>query len=168
MIVAAIVGGWWLFRCRYLLLEMARTIFSAIADFLRKLLDLTPAWRPAKRQEPAAPRPKIRPLSEYKNPFIAGKQHMMPPAEIIFYTYDFVQAWARERGIELHPEQTAREFCQEMAARSPELAREYRQLSYLYAYAAYSRSLPAHCDMDPLKELWRQLTWEQSNAAVAQ
>jgi hypothetical protein len=167
MVIAALVAGWWLFRCRYLLLEMARTLISTIADFIRKLLDLTPAWRPAKRPEPSAPRSKIRPLSEYKNPFIAGQEYKMPPEEIIFYTYDFVQAWARERGIELHPDQTAREFCQEMAAQSPELARDYRQLSYLYAYAAYSRRLPAHCDMEPLKELWRQLTWEQSNAAAA-
>ena len=167
IIIAALVGGWWLFRCRYLLLEMARTIVSTIVDFLRKLLDLTPAWRPAKRREPEAPRPKIRPLSEYKNPFMAAQDHMMPPEEIIFYSYNFVQAWARERGIEMHPEQTAREFCEEMAARSPELAREYRHLSFLYAYAAYSRKLPAQCDMEPLKELWRQLTWEQSNAAAA-
>jgi hypothetical protein len=167
MVVAVIVAGWWLFRCRYLLLEMARTVVSTIVEFFRKLLDLTPAWRPAKRLEPAAPTPKIRPLSEYKNPFFAAEQHKMPPAEIIFYTYDFVRAWARERGFEMHPEQTPREFCQEMAARSPELAGEYRQLSFLYAHAAYSRSLPAHCDMEPLKELWRQLTWEQSNAPAA-
>jgi len=167
IIVAVIVGGWWLFRSRYLLLEMARTMISTIVDFLRKLLDLTPAWRPAKRQEPVVPQPKIRPLSEYKNPFLAGQDYQMPPEEIIFYTHEFVRAWARERGMEMHPEQTAREFCEEMSARSPELAGEYRQLAFLYAYAAYSRKLPANCDMEPLKELWRQLTWEQSNAAAA-
>jgi hypothetical protein len=167
IIVAALVAGWWLFRCRYLLLEMARTVISTVVDFFRKLLDLTPAWRPAKRLEPAAPRPKIRPLSEYKNPFFAGQEHKMPPAEIVFYTFEFAQAWARERRIELPPAQTAREFCQEMASRSPELAREYRQLSFLYSYAAYSRSLPAHGDMEPLKELWRQLTWEQTNTSAA-
>ena len=157
MIIAALVAGWWLFRCRYLLLEMARTVISTIADFLRKLLDLRPAWRPAKRLEPEAPRPNIRPLSEYKNPFFAGEQHRMAPSDIILYTYDFALAWAREHGVELHPEQTAREFCRDMAARSPELAGEYRQLSFLCAHAAYGRSLPAHCDLEPLKELWRQL-----------
>jgi hypothetical protein len=108
MIIAALVAGWWLFRCRYLLLEMARTVISTIADFLRKLLDLRPAWRPAKRLEPEAPRPNIRPLSEYKNPFFAGEQHRMAPSDIILYTYDFALAWAREHGVELHPEQTAR------------------------------------------------------------
>jgi len=164
MIAAAIFGVWWLFRCRHLLLEIARSLSGAIADFFRKLLDLVPARRPAKPSEPGPPRPKLRPLAEYKNPFYAGQEHSRPPAEIIIYTYDAVQAWAREQGMELHPEQTAREFCQEMAARSPELAASCRQLSFLYAHAAYGLHLPAHCDLEPLKELWRQLTWNQANA----
>jgi hypothetical protein len=166
LIIAAIAAGGWLFRCRYLLLEIARSLITAIVDFFRKLLDLVPARKPVKPGEAALPRPKLRPLAQYTNPFYAGEKHMRPPAEIIIYTYDFVQAWAREQGYEPHPEQTAREFCQEMAARSPELADAYRHLSFLYAHAAYGLRLPAHCDLEPLKELWRQLTWE-ANASAA-
>ena len=162
--VAAIVAGWWLFRCRYLLLEIVRAAAEAVGDFFRKLLDLIPARKPSKPGEPAGPRPKIRPLAAYKNPFYASQEQIRPASEIIFYTYDAVQAWAREQGYELHPDQTAREFCREMAARLPEQAGAYRQLSFLYAHAAYGRGLPAHCDLEPLKELWRRLTWDQSNA----
>jgi Domain of unknown function (DUF4129) len=166
--VAALVAGWWLFRCRYLLREIARSLAAAVVDFFRKLLDLMPARRPAKpRPTGPPPRPAPRPLADYKNPFYAGQEHSRPPAEIILYTYGAVQAWAREQGVELHPEQTAREFCQEMAARSPELAAEFRHLSFLYAHAAYGLRLPAHCDMEPLKELWRQLTWNQASAPAA-
>jgi hypothetical protein len=164
LVLGVLFGGWWLFRCRYLLLEIVRSLASAVIDFFRKLLDLTPAWRPAKPRQPEQARANPRPLAEYKNPFYAGHEHTRAPAEIIIYTYDAVRAWAREQGVELHPEQTAREFCHEMAARSPELAAEYRQLSFLYAHAAYGRRLPASCDMEPLKELWRQLTWDQANA----
>jgi hypothetical protein len=167
LVVAAIVAGWWLFRCRYLLLEIARSLLAGIVDYFRKLLDLVPARRPVQPREPAPARPKARPLAEYTNPFYAGREHIRPPVEIIIYTYEFVQAWAREQGLERHPEQTAREFCQEMAARSPELAGAYRHLSFLYAHAAYGLRLPAHCDLEPLKELWRQLTWDQANAPAA-
>jgi hypothetical protein len=167
LVVAVIVAGWWLFRCRYLLLEIARSLVEAIVDFFRKLLDLVPARKPAKPGEPVPPRPKLRPLAEYKNPFYAGQEQMRPPAEIIIYTYDAMQAWAREQGLEPHPEQTAREFCQEMAARWPEQAGAFRHLSFLYAHAAYGLHLPAHCDLEPLKELWRQLTWDQANAPAA-
>jgi hypothetical protein len=163
MVIAALVAAWWLFRCRYLLLEIARSI----VDFFRRLLDFMPARKPVKPREPALPRPKLLPLAEYTNPFYAGQKQMRPPVEIILYTYDAMQAWAREQGVEPHPEQTAREFCREMAARSPELAGAYRQLSFLYAHAAYGLHLPAHCDLDPLKELWRQFTWDQANAPAA-
>jgi hypothetical protein len=164
LVVAAIVVCWWLFRFRYLLLEIASSLVAAIVDFFRKLLDLMPARKPVRPREPAPLRPKVRPLAEYANPFYAGREHTRPPVEIIIYTYEFVQAWAREQGLEVHPEQTAREFCQEMAARSPELAGAYRHLAFLYAHAAYGLRLPAHCDLEPLKELWRQLTWDQANA----
>jgi len=164
LVLGVLFAGWWLFRCRYLLLEIVRSIASAIADFFRKLLDLAPARRTAKPRQSEPARANPRPLAEFKNPFYAGQEHSRPPAEIIIYTYDAVQAWAREQGLALHPEQTAREFCREMAARSPERAGEYRQLSFLYAHAAYGRNLPAHCDLEPLKELWRQFTWEQANA----
>jgi len=166
LIAGAAFAAWWLFRCLPLLLEIARSLSGAIADFFRKLLDLMPARRPAKPAEPGQSRPKLRPLAEYKNPFYAGKEHSRPPAEIIIYTYDALRAWAREQGFELHPEQTAREFCQEMAARSPEMAASCRQLSFLYAHAAYGLRLPAHYDMEPLKELWRQLTWNQADAVA--
>jgi Domain of unknown function (DUF4129) len=164
MVIAALVAGWWLFRCRHLLLEIARSLVMAITDFFRKLLDLMPAKGPAKSSLPGLSRPPPRPLAEYKNPFYAGQEHIRAPAEIILYTYDAVQAWAREQGMELHPEQTAREFCQEMATRSPEMAAQYRQLSFLYAHAAYGLHLPEPCDLEPLKELWRQLTWSDANA----
>ena len=167
LVVAVIVAGWWLFRCRYLLLEIVRSLVAAIVDFFRKLLDLMPARRPAKPREPGPPRPKPRRLAEYTNPFYAGQEHIRPPAEIILYTYEAAQAWAREQGLEPHPEQTAREFCEQMAARSPELAGAYRHLSFLYAYAAYSLRLPAQCDLEPLKDLWRQLTWDRANSPAA-
>jgi hypothetical protein len=35
-----------------------------------------------------------------------------------------------------------------------------RHLSFLYAHAAYGRHLPAPCDLEPLKEIWRRLTWK--------
>ncbi len=161
--IVALVAAWWLFRCRYLLLEIARSL----VDFFRKLLDLVPARRLPKPSPPSGPiRPTLRPLADYKNPFYAGQEHSRPPAEIILYTYDFVQAWVKEQGVEVHPEQTAREFCRAMAERSPELASAYRQLSFLYAHAAYGLTLPAQYDMEPLKELWRQLTWNEAEAAA--
>jgi hypothetical protein len=160
---AALVAGWWLIRCRHLLGEMCRLGWLAVRDFFRRLLDLVPARKPAPPSGPVDPLAPRRPLSAFKNPFYAGKEQARPPAEIILYTYDALQAWAGEHGMEPRPEQTAREFCQAMSAPLPEAAAPLQQLSYLYAHAAYGQRLPADCDLEPLKELWRRLTWNQVN-----
>jgi len=52
----------------------------------------------------------------------------------------------------------------ERLRQDPELAAAYRHLSFLYACAAYGESLPAECNLEPLKEIWRQFTWHQANA----
>jgi hypothetical protein len=154
-----LIACWWLARCRHLLLEMLRSCIMAVRDFFRQLLELMPARKPSKPGVPEAPARPRRPLTEFKNPFFAEKGSLRPPAEIILYTYDAVQAWTREQGMEPHPEQTAREFCEQAGERLPELATPLRHLSFLYAHAAYGEHLPAECNLEPLKEIWRRLTW---------
>ncbi len=51
-----------------------------------------------------------------------------------------------------------------MAAQEPELAAPFRHLSFLYAHAAYGTRLPAPCDLEPLKELWHRVAFDQANA----
>jgi len=155
---AALIACWWLVRCRHLLLEMLRSCLLAIRDFFRQLLDLVPARKPARQALAEPPSRPQRPLSEFKNPFFTDRERARPPAEIILYTYDALQAWTREQGMEPRPEQTAREFCERAGDRLPELTKPLRHLSFLYAHAAYGEHLPAQCDLEPLKEIWRRLT----------
>ncbi len=155
---AVLFALWWLMRARHLLLEMLRSVVAAIRDFFRQLLDLVPARKPAKSAGPGAPQRQGRPLSEFKNPFFADKERAGSPEEIILYTFDALQAWTRENGMDRAPEQTAREFCERAGSQLPELADPLRHLSFLYAHAAYGEHLPAHCDLGPLKEIWRRLT----------
>jgi hypothetical protein len=158
LITAALIAGWWLVRCRYLLWEILRSCAAAIRDFFRELLDLIPARKPIKPEGPQAPTKKRRPLAEFKNPFYAGKEYSRPPEEIILYTYDALQSWTREHGIETRPEHTAREFCEQTSQQLPELTTALRQLSYLYAHVAYGEHLPPDCTLEPLAEIWRRIT----------
>ncbi len=157
---AAALVCWWLVRARHVLLEMLRSSWIAVRDFFRRLLDLMPARKPMKQAGPELPQRPRRPLAEFKNPFFAEKGSLRPPEEIILYTYDALQAWTREQGMEPRPEQTAREFCEETGERLPELVSPLRQLAFLYAHAAYGEHLPRECDLEPLKEIWRRLTWK--------
>ncbi len=157
LIAAVLVIGGWIIRRRHLLLEMARSIIAALAQFFRKLFDLTPSRRPVKKTEPAPARAKFSSFAEYKNPFFTGKDYAWPPEQIILYSYEAVQVWAKEQGIAARPEETAREFCGRLGEQRPELDSQFEQLACLYGYAAYGTKLPPDCDLEPIRELWRRL-----------
>jgi hypothetical protein len=159
---AAALALWWLVRCRLLLLEILMSGFAAVRDFFRRLLDLVPARKPSRPNPPDAPQRPQRSLSEFKNPFLTDKTHSRPPLEIILYTYDALQAWTTEQGMQPRPDQTAREFCEGAATTLPELSAQLRHLSFLYAHAAYGERLPINCNLEPLAEIWRRLTWKQT------
>lgn len=155
LVIGVLLAGWWLFRCRHIFAEL----FRSLMESLRKALLLS-LPKPVRPTGPVPLLPRRRPLSEFQNPFYATKDSSRSPEEIILYTYDAIQAWAQEQGIEGHPEQTAREFCSEMTAHLPDLNSPLQHLAFLHAHAAYGQHLPENCDLEPLKELWRRLTWK--------
>lgn len=156
-VVIALVIASWVFRHRQTLLAMLRSIIAAIREFLRKLLDLVPARKPARSSAPEFVRPRHSSFSEYKNPFFATGEQAWPPEQIMIYTYEAVQAWAREQGTTVRPELTAREFCRDLSGQHPDLASHFNHLARLYAYAAYGKRLPPGSDLEPIKELWRRM-----------
>ena len=158
LIAAVLVIGGWILRRRLMLLEMARSIIAALAQFFRKLFDLTPSRRPAQKPEAAPARAKFSSFAEYKNPFFTAKDYAWPPEQIILYSYEAVQVWAKEQGIAARPEETAREFCGRLSEHRPELDSQLDELARLYAHAAYGTKLPPNCDLEPIRELWRRLT----------
>jgi hypothetical protein len=155
LIVVALVVGGWIIRRRYLLLEMLRSAWASMVAFWRKLLEFGEIGRPAKRVEPPMGRPRHRSFTHYKNPFFTGRNEAWPPEQILIYTYEALQVWAKEQGIEARPHQTPREFCAELGDHRPQVLEQMGPLAHLYAYAAYGRHLPPDCDLEPIKELWR-------------
>ena len=108
---------------------------------------------------PPAKMPKAKPLSfqSYHNPFLTGGEDSWTHEKLVLYSFEALQAWAEERGIQPRPEQTAREFCEEVGSRFPEINSELYGLSFLYGHAAYGISAPAKYDLDPVKSLWQFL-----------
>jgi hypothetical protein len=158
LIVAILVIGGWIIRRRYMLLEMIRSMIAAIREFFAKLLYLTPSRKPAKKIEVVPVRAKFNSFADYKNPFFAAKDHIWPPEQIIIYSYEAVQVWAKGQGIAARPEETAREFCGRLGEQRLQFNSQLTQLARLYAHAAYGTKLPPDSDLEPIKELWRQLT----------
>jgi type II secretory pathway pseudopilin PulG len=160
LFILAVVAliGWFVFRHRALLLSMFQAFLAALKNFLNDL------FRWGSRKDGAAtgssdlkPKPKRRLFAAYRNPFLTGQDSSWTPEQLVIYSYEALQAWAEEKGIEPHPEQTAREFCRELAGRFPEITDELNQMSRLYGHAAYGTArLPAG-DLEPIKNVWRFL-----------
>jgi hypothetical protein len=166
ILAGAILAGWWLFRRRHLLLEMARSVIAAIVQFFRELFQFD--WLPKKTAPKAEERKaRLRPFAAYRSPFLTGKDKLWSAEQLILYSYEAVQAWAIERGIQAHPEQTAREFCLQVGQTFPDAGPELNRLAFLYGHAAYGSTELADCDLEPVKKLWRYLSGTEAADEVA-
>src|SRR5262249_21302615 len=80
-----------------------------------------------------------RPFSAFHNPFAYGSADRMSPEELVRYSFEALEAFAFERRLERHPEQTPLEFADQLSGELPALEADARRLAALYARAAYAR-----------------------------
>jgi len=107
-------------------------------------------------KQPAAPR--LLPFAAYEDPFFSGAARRMAPAKLVRYTFEALEAWAREQVVERPPEQTPLEFAHELGRRVPELAKDVTQTAQLYVQIAYARSAPAKDSLEILERMWRRMS----------
>jgi hypothetical protein len=81
----------------------------------------------------------------------------MSPPQLVRYTFEALEAWARERVVERPAEQTTLEFAEEIGRRVPTIAQEVTQTTRLYMHVAYSRNTPSRDRLDVLEKMWRRL-----------
>ena len=158
LLALAGLAGWWLFRRRDLILQITRSVVAAITQFFKDLLRLGSSGDQPVTAAQAVQTARRRPFAAYPNPFLTGKDAAWTQEELVLYSFEALRAWADEQEAKLRPEQTAREFCDELGNRFPEIISDLSQLSFLYGHAAYGGSVPAAADLEPVKKLWRFLS----------
>jgi uncharacterized membrane protein YgcG len=149
---------WLAIRYRKVISEKIRAFIAVVRDFFRKLFSFR--WRksaPAVEADVPLPAPVLEPFASYENPFLTGKDKTWPPEHLLFYTYEAVQAWAKERGIEIQPQQTPREFCLQLIERFPDFGPELEQFSFYYSHAAFAKRLPDDFETESISRLWQYL-----------
>jgi hypothetical protein len=156
MLAAVIAAVWALVRFRKEIGRFIRAVIAAVRDFFRKLFRRRP-----RRGAPAAPADvtavALEPFAAFQNPFVTGKAAIWPRERILRYTYEAIQAWAKEQGVVPRPEQTPREFCAQLVGCFPEIGPELEELSFYYAHVAFARQLPADFEPASLRPLWDRL-----------
>jgi hypothetical protein len=146
---------WWLVRNYAMILQAIKAFIEAIKEFLAGLSETANAKKLAAKTVPAPDAEKIHPFANYQNPFVTGADRSWSPEQVIIYTYEAVQAWAKGRGIEFPPQQTPREFCADLGGKHPEISHELDRLTVYYAHAAYGTHLPVNYDVEPVRQIWR-------------
>ena len=161
ILAGVVLAGWWAVRRRDLIFLVLRSFISTLLQFFAELFQFGLLMKKSTviQKDNAAPQ---RPFNAYINPFLAGKDKLWTSEQLIFYSYEALQAWACERGITLRPEQTAREFCLLLSQAFPDTALELIELSVLYGYAAYGVAMPGECSLEPVDRLWKKLLGQES------
>ena len=157
-VVAIGLIGFWIFRHRELLLQMARSFWDALRQFFRDLLSFGGNWNrpPAPPTDPTTP--QWQPFTAYQNPFLTGNDRGWTPEQLILYTFEALQSWSVQQGQKPAPEKTAREFCHDLTSLHPEQTDALRQLGFLHGHAAYATGVPPGTDVEFLRSLWQYLT----------
>ncbi len=138
-------------------------VLAGIREFLRGLAELWAAlWGGGRRhavraEDAAAIEIPPAPFSSYADPFSAGVAQRYSLEELVRYSFEAFEAWAREHGCPRHPDQTPHELARDVSRLNAPMADDARNLAELYARAAYDRGeLPASSP-EQLEHLWRSM-----------
>ena len=149
----------------YLLIRYRKELMAALRSFIRELQALWD-WLRGHRQRKEAgavestdqtPARVYRPFASYSNPFTASRAGDWTAEQIVRYSFDALEAWAREMGRARQEHETPNEFTRSLGKQSKQLASSLRRMGRLYSRAAYAPgSLPESC-LEDVRGFWQVL-----------
>lgn len=160
-IVLAIIVMYLLIQNWHALMAAFRQLFKDFAGFLRSLFGLRTNTSKSQLNDRdlIVPVPtKLPRFTSFKNPFTSGMAERMAPAEVVQYTFEAMQAWARDSGVAHRAEQTPLEFAETLGRNFPPLSETSRQVTRLYGVVAYGEREPSRERLETLEHFWQQLT----------
>ena len=96
-----------------------------------------------------------QPFATFNNPFQGTLK--MSPREVIHYSFQALEAWAYEKGIEHREDQTPNEFTREVARNAQTIGPNIEQLGKLYSQEAYAPNSVASSHLAELQTFWSVL-----------
>ncbi|MEE8451563.1 MAG: DUF4129 domain-containing protein [Thermoguttaceae bacterium] len=150
-----------LWHYRHELLAMAADLMRQLREFWQNLWGgkSKPDEEAATEETPAAPLPS-KPFASFDDPFTSGMAERCTEDELVRYTFEALEAWAREHDCGRESEQTPHEFARNVGVRCAALSGHAQRLADLYCRVAYARgSLPPN-STGHVRRLWEQLREE--------
>jgi hypothetical protein len=155
--VLACAGLYWLWKNWSRVVEGFRQFLQELRDLWARLFGGKAKDAEAAPQEEKPAAVPERAFGDYVDPFAAGLAARYAPAELVRYTFEATEAWARENGCRRDPDQTPHEFAARLGRQAETLQTSAAALARLYCQAAYAPGTLAADGLVPLAELWRQL-----------
>ncbi len=165
LIFLAIIG-YFVWRYRTQVLAAITGFIQSIRELLDRLFGGRRAAQASAEAAAAELPPPPRPFADYADPFTTGTAASYTPQQLVAYTFEAVEAWAREHGCERGAEQTPHEFASHVAARAALVGAEARTLADLYCAEAYSKESLSRTSVQGLARLWQVLRANASAEAV--
>jgi hypothetical protein len=150
----------------FLLLRALLGFLANFTGWARNLLNWFRSWwenlhlrKPAAAEDAEAKsaQPVGRPFSWYRDPFQSGDADRLPDRELIRYSFEALQAWARERSLTRPEGETPLEFARRLGDEFPALEADALRLADLYATAAYAPALLGTDNAEDLRSFWLTL-----------
>jgi hypothetical protein len=157
-LIVILIVAWFLWRYWAQVREAIRNFIQAVREFWARLFGGSAAPAAEVATESAVAVAPPRPFSAFPDPFQSGLANQLPLDQLIKYSFEAFEAWARERGVARSQDQTPHEFAQQVAQSGTGVSQEAIRLAELYSRAAYSRDTMPQASGQLLQQLWQRLT----------
>jgi hypothetical protein len=155
VLAAIVIYAIWKNRAE--LLAALRDLRQSLADLWHRLFGgKTREAEQAAAEEMARAKPQRR-FADFTDPFATGTAGRYPPEELVRYTFEALEAWARDAGHSRLPDQTPHEFARGLAADVSSMADDTRLLADLYCQVAYAPGTLQSVMVTRLPRLWQEM-----------
>ncbi len=146
------VAIWWSVRNWALLVAWLRSLLTAWQNLFSRRRELPETIQIASIH---------RSFYEFTDPFATGMASRYPPEELVRYSFEAFEAWARDQEWPRETNQTAWEFARIVGEQAPHIATSARTLADLYSRAAYAPGTLSADSVGNLRSLWESMKTPQ-------
>jgi hypothetical protein len=137
--------------------EWARRLLDAIRNWWLQIWGTASAASNSREDDPLPTARPVRQFASYHNPFVTGAADGQSPEELARYSFEALEAWAREATFPRALEETPLEFGSRLSEHAPGMERSARRLTTIYSQAVYGSSRLPPSTLDDLRQFWSQL-----------
>jgi hypothetical protein len=157
LVLAALLRGGLGFLANFT--DWAKRLQAAWRSFWANLFRGTPPQQASPVGEEATPPKKPRgvPFRAFSNPFDTGEAERMTLRNLVRYSFEALEAWARDHELGRREDETALEFVRRLNEEIPSLESASGELARLHSLAEYGQERLPDSTLETMRGFWERL-----------